>query len=224
MKNILFIGNSFTYYNDLPKLVTELCARAGVEIFAEGVTKGGWSLEGYADPKDEMGEALRRIYPEKVWDYVVLQEKSLRPAAEPDKFFEAVRNLRNDVLVRGEPLLFYQTWAYRSPSAKLDGTGMDYDEMAARVRDAYEQAARETGGVRVPVGDGFRLCRGRHPEIELYQEDAYHPSLAGSYLAACLFCHFIGGLDPLELSDPGEPLTGADAAALRRIAKEAANP
>ncbi len=219
MKNILFIGNSFTYYNDMPAMVAELASRAGVDLCTVPVTKGGWHLERYADPENEMGKELRRVYPEKTWTYVVLQDHSLQPAVHPEITLTAVRDLISRVLTGSESLLFYQTWAYREGSEKLANSGLDYATMRDRLHSTYEQAAQMTGGTRVPVGDAFSLCRDTHPEIELYQEDAFHPSLAGSYLAACLFCHAIAGLDPLTLTDP-EGLPGAEAAVMRHIAKE----
>ncbi len=220
MIKVLFIGNSFTYYNDLPAMTAELSAKAGTEILAESVTKGGWFLRKFADPEDEMGQELRRVYPREEWDYIVLQEQSLCPAANPEEFLASVEALRAFLKPR-KKFLMYQTWAYEDGSEKLKNTGMEYGAMRDGLKAAYEEAARRTGAACVPVGSAFSLCRDRYPAIVLYREDHFHPSPEGTYLAACLFVHELTGIRPEALSSP-EGLEEGTAACLRLIAGEIA--
>src|SRR5687768_13654297 len=77
---VLFIGNSYTYYNDLPSVIADLAhdAREARPILAEQLTVGGATLESHL----EGGEAVRRIRAGSsrgAWDLVVLQEQSTRP-------------------------------------------------------------------------------------------------------------------------------------------------
>ena len=116
-------------------------------------------------------------------------------------------------------LVFYQTWPYEANTSKLASAKISYDDMYATLRDAYAKAAREFDGLLVPVGDGFHLIRQRKPEFSLYMPDAFHPNLAGSYLAACLFFGRLSGLSPLMLSTP-KKLDAYKAQYLREIAQE----
>lgn len=64
--------------------------------------------------------------------------------------------------------------------------------------------AQRTGGAVALAGEAWRLSRATHPEIQLYQADGHHPSVAGTYLTACvfyltLFHHDIMGATPLTL-------------------------
>lgn len=72
MLNILFIGNSFTFVNDLPKMLETVAADAGIEIAATSVLKGGAYLHQFADLEHELGQRLCETYPTKKWDYIGL--------------------------------------------------------------------------------------------------------------------------------------------------------
>ncbi len=191
MRRVLFIGNSFTYYNEMPAMFSLLANDADFGVGTASVVKGGWYLSRFADPEDEMGKALRAFYPRHRWDDIVLQDQSLNPAVNREGFLQAVRDLR--VLMPEGRFVFYQTWAYEYDSAKLAATGLSYEQMRVGLRDAYRQAAEETGGLCVPVGDGFGLYRERFPQFSLYRPDSFHPNLAGSYMAACMFLACLSG-------------------------------
>ena len=218
MKQILFVGNSFTYFNDMPYLFSFLANRAGFENYTGSVVLGGWWLNRYADPDDRMGRVLREEYPKRDWDYIIWQDQSFNPAGDPADFLAAARALRT--LCPCKKQVYYQTWAYEDGTEKLADTGMTYQQMRDALRASYRQAAEECGGICVPVGDAFSLCRDTHSEIGLYNPDHYHPSLAGSYLAACLFYACLSGQSPLRLGTP-EGLNENTAAVLREIAHAA---
>ncbi len=217
MKRVLFIGNSFTYFNDMPLLFEQLSNDAGFDVHAVSVIKGGWYLHQFADPENDMGKELRSVYPRHQWDYIVLQDQSFNPAGDPEDFLASVRELR--ALMPHGRLVFYQTWPYEPDTAKLASVKISYDDMYTGLRGAYTQAAREQNGLLVPVGDGFYLTHQRRPALSLYMPDAFHPNLAGSYLAACLFFGRLSGLSPLKLSTP-KKLDECIAQYLREIAQE----
>src|SRR5262249_59875398 len=68
---VLFIGNSYTYFNNLPAMFAALAASAGYDVQTEMVAPGGWRLKDHW----EKGEGLALLR-ERRWDYVVLQEQS----------------------------------------------------------------------------------------------------------------------------------------------------
>ena len=172
---VLMLGNSFTYYNDMPDI---LAAILGAEVVS--ITRGGAQLSAHLDEADELCEQSSKALEEK-WDYVILQEQSFKPVGNRDGFLQSVKELCKKIHAAGAKPLFYATWAYRDGSEKLAGTGLDYDEMLQGLYDSYHTAAIENNALIADAGIAFRDVRGI---VELYAEDAFHPSPAGSVLAA----------------------------------------
>lgn len=190
---VLFIGNSFTFVNDLPAMLEAL---SGGEITYGKVLRGGAYLKWYADEAHELGVQVREKAKE-AWDAVILQDQSFNPAKDPEDCGNQTKILAE--LFPGTPVFMYQTWAYRDGSEKLAKTGLTYDQMKEKLYDAYEAAAQAVNGKRVPVGFGFAEVKKNAPHVDLYTEDDYHPSPAGTYLAACLFYEALTGKDCMAL-------------------------
>ena len=182
MKTVLFVGNSFTFYNDLPQTVAQMLQQAGCPHQVESLTKGGWFLSRYADPQDKYGALLRERHLGRHWDILVLQDQSFHPVGNYEDFLAGAKALRD--LFRPERLLLYQTWAYEDGTEKLEETGLSYDGMHLALKAAYTRAAEVLGAEVVPVGDRFARYHREHPEIRLYKEDHFHPSEEGTRLAA----------------------------------------
>ena len=72
---VLWLGNSYTFYNDLPIMVTRLAAAQGKSILYSNHTESSWSWKSHAE--SELTMELIRSQP---WDVVVLQEQSRKPA------------------------------------------------------------------------------------------------------------------------------------------------
>lgn len=216
MINILFIGNSFTFVNDLPKMLETVAADAEVEIATASVLKGGAYLHQFADPDHELGKRLAETYPTQNWDSIVLQDQSFNPAGNPDDFLASAAKLC-ETMNGGAKFLFYSTWAYRDNTEKLSKTGMTYTEMLTALTASYQKAADAHHGIRVPVGDAFARSARTNPDLDLYTPDDYHPSPCGTYLAACLFYKAVTGNLPEDLMIPDE-ITPEQGMALRKIA------
>jgi len=217
MLNILFIGNSFTFVNDLPKMLEILASGAGDKLSTASVLRGGAYLHQFADPDHDLGKWLAEIYPTNDWDFIVLQDQSFNPANNPKDFLDSAQKLCEQMNGSAK-FLFYSTWAYRDQTEKLAKTGMTYSEMLTALTVSYRKAADIHHGIRVPVGDAFALSTAEHPEIDLYTADDYHPSPCGTYLAACLFYQAITGKSSADLSVP-EGVSAEQGSALRTIVK-----
>lgn len=192
---ILWIGNSYTMYNDLPGMVSKIAAEQGVKLVPTRFLKGGEHLSGhYANPL--LIEALNK----GGWDYVVIQEYSTGPAQSTreviaDTYHYA--HLLDSLALAGSPsahVIFYMTWGHkktnthnsqmRDPAYPLDE---NYTDFQNHLRLSYLEMTYENHAWCAPVGMAWQTVRQEHPEIELYVKDNYHPSLAGSYLAAHCF-------------------------------------
>jgi hypothetical protein len=205
---VLFIGNSYTYYNDLPSVIADLTrdARETRPIVAEQLTVGGATLESHV----ERGEAVRRIRAGSsrgAWDVVVLQEQSTRPLEDTAKMYRAVRALAAEARRVGARPALYVTWARLARPHAQD-----------TLSRAYRRIAAELGALVVPVGDAWAMIRGTDEAIgrSLFIGDGSHPSPSGTYLAASTFYATLYGKSPVGLSSTSrrtndQPMPGSPA-------------
>lgn len=180
---VLFIGNSYTYVNDLPDTFGAL-ARAGGHRVATGVAaQGGWTLADHVKSAD----TTTAIASTK-WDVVVLQEQSEIPSIaqfRTDQMYPAARELVQKVRDDGARPLFFLTWAHRDgwPENRLS----DFASMQAQLDAGYEAIAKELMVDAAPVGDAWAFVLAQASRPNLWQDDGSHPTVAGTYLAACVF-------------------------------------
>jgi hypothetical protein len=220
---VLFLGNSFTYVNDLPgtfaKVASSLGDRAEVEMFAPGA---------YTFERLSKDESAARLIKSRKWGFVVLQEQSQRPAFSDAqvavevvpyalKLHESIR--ANSARTR---TVFYETWGRKDGDAsncKDVPEVCTYAGMQRRLTAAYRDLAVRTSAVLAPVGTAWAAVRLAHPEIELYAGDGIHPSPQGTYLAACVFYARLFGKSPAGADKLG--LSAAEAKVLQEAAAEA---
>lgn len=173
---ILMLGNSFTYYHDMPKM---LSATLGCEVVAH--TRGGARLSEHLNPETELGARTLPALRDEKWDFVVLQEQSNAPVTTKKVFHESVKKLTGMICAAGAVPVLYATWAYKENTEKLATMNMTYDEMFTGLYQSYHEAVFDPSVRIADVGLTFSKLRGL---AELYEEDAFHPSEAGSILAA----------------------------------------
>jgi len=217
--SILFIGNSHTYFNDLPAMVTEMAHAAGAPVSTYRVVKGGWKLCQHADPEGETHVSLLRAKKMKTWDYVVLQENASLAISDEENFLSSVQKMHDLLQDHCHTFALYQTHAYHKGSNKLHDTGLSYDEMYQKLHDAYVKAAPMIDAKRIPSGDGFFAMNKKHGRHEMVQHDGVHATAAGTYMAACLHCAVLLGLDPLQLKTM-ESVDESLAAIIRQVAHD----
>lgn len=179
---ILFLGNSFTYYNDLPKMLSEI---SGGKLSCESVTRGDAYLSEYSETDSEVRGKLDTLLANgESFDFVVLQEQSLLPATNAEKTLESARAIVR--LIPDTSFALYQTWSYKRGSKKLASTGFSFEEMTDSLAAGYRQVGEAIGASVIPVGAAFAEADRRG--LNLYNDDdCYHPNVMGTYLAACVF-------------------------------------
>ena len=221
--SILFIGNSYTYYNDMPTALFENIARdAGYDVSVSTVTKGGYTLQQHLDPESKTGAKVAEQLSQKgKYDFVIIQEQSVRPATdEAVLFYDAVRELAARIRDIGACPVLYSTWGRETGSADLETHGLTNQSMTYKLAASYGAIGEELDIPVAYVGLAFYDVYTGQSGIGLYNEDQTHPSYAGSYLAATtLFCK-IFGQSPEGLTFCGE-LSEQDADTLRRAAARA---
>lgn len=181
---ILMLGNSFTYFNDMPQTLSVL---TGAEVAHH--TRGGARLSEQLNVQTALGALTQAALRDEQWDYVILQEMSNGPITAPGSFLDSVNRLCALARQNGAEPILYATWAYQKDSAKLATMNMGYDEMFRRMFEAYHQAADQNHALIADVGQRFYELSDSQ---NLYVEDGFHPNEAGSRLAAETIARVIG--------------------------------
>jgi len=186
---ILFVGNSYT--DQIQAVFKRVIGDSSYkDSMVEAVTEGGATLERLI----AKNLALSAITSAK-WDYVVLQEQSVRPviAGESEQaFHDAVDLLVAKIREAGAEPLLYMTWGRRDELVLEGQSPLDYETMQQKLSDAYRKAAQRNGIRVVPVGEAWRLVREMDAELgrKLYAKDGSHPSGEGAFLVTCVFLHY----------------------------------
>ena len=178
--NVLFVGNSYTYYNDMPEAYFKKVAEeAGYSVTVTAITKGGAYLHQYADPEHEQGKRLRQEIEGKKYDFAVIQEQSLNPIKDEKGFLNGVGDVK--ALIDAKHFVLYATWGRNVGSPELEELALTREEMTEKLSLSYNKAAKLHGMQVAEVGKAFLSYRSRN---DLYNEDCSHPSPIGSAIAA----------------------------------------
>jgi hypothetical protein len=202
---VLFVGNSYVYVNNLPEVFARVAAGAGQESPHVTVhAPGGQTLAG-ATTNAELLKIL-----EHQFDVIILQEQSQIPAkAETNlpvrrSFLDSCRWLSGHVHQHypNTKFVLYQTWArhlsaWTTQPKEVDGCGANPDEMQKRLSRWYAEAGQLIGARVAPVGDAWLAnYHDAHP-LMLHAADGSHPSPAGTYLAALVLVGTVYDIPPV---------------------------
>lgn len=201
---ILYVGNSFMYYNNsLHGMVNQLARSTSAPEAARhrstSVTISGsgidWhDLESYLRP-DGLGRysfvgdnEVRFNPPGRQYDSVLLMDCSQCPVHPTlsKVFFDYSKRHSATARAKGVEPMFLMTWAYA-----------DKPEMTQGLADAYTEAGRQNNAHVIPAGLAFAASVARRPDVNLYVADKRHPSLAGSYLAAATMVASVWNVNPV---------------------------
>jgi hypothetical protein len=176
---ILFVGNSFTYFYNLPQVVAAMAREQGVVLLTRQSTVGGSSLEQHW--KGEKGTQTQALIESANWDYVVFNNHSTSPIDAPESFREYGQKFADLVQQRGAKPVFMMTWAYESNPLMQPAITAGYLQLATATQSAY-----------VPAGPLFAEARKWRPDLDLFADDK-HPSSNGTYLLGLAFVKYFTG-------------------------------
>lgn len=195
--SVLFIGNSYTYVNDLPGTLGSLAISLGKEITIDSKTNGGFTFQNHVnDPL-----TFSKIH-SKPWDVVVIQGQSQEPSF-PDSQVNTetlpyALQLSDSIWANNScgNVMYYMTWGRQNGDSQWSEINT-FEKMNTRLYNAYMRMADSSDRSMVsPVGRVWSYVRANHPTINLYNADESHPSLEGTYLAACTFYTSLFQLSP----------------------------
>jgi hypothetical protein len=141
------------------------------------------------------------------FDFVVLQEQSTLPVKNTTRMHENIRLFDEAIRSAGSKTVLYMTW-FRQLEVQNQKL----------ITDAYDEIGAELGAIVVPVGVAWQQAMAKHQDLNLYDKDGSHPSLAGSYLAACVFFSVLYNESPAGINSELIGLNAKDLTALQTVA------
>jgi hypothetical protein len=201
---VLFIGNSYVGTNNLPQVYYQLALSAGDTVTLDANNPGGFTLNGHSTN----ATTLSKINAQP-WDFVVLQEQSQMPSFPPAQVANDVypyARLLDSLITENyacSKTLFFMTWGRKYGDA---GNCANYPPlctyagMQQRLRESYLEMTENNLAMVAPVGAAFARSISLDSTLNLYSPDNSHPSMAGTYLAACVFYASTFQSSPVGLS------------------------
>jgi hypothetical protein len=166
--NILFVGNSLTYTNDLPKVVRQIAALDSQNLSYTSLCFPNYSFEDHLQD----GELQKQIKSNR-YQFIVGQQG---PSALPESQIILLRDTRviTDLLIDTKTkLALYTVWPSRARFFDLD-----------QVIYSYSQASKEYKAISCPAGLAWKNAWAIKPEFPFYSADQFHPSPLGTFVAA----------------------------------------
>ena len=189
--DVLFVGNSYTYYNNLPQLISNIALSFGDTVNTESSTPGGASFFGHVNNATTLAKINQQP-----WDYVVLQDQSQKPSLSPTyvatNVYPYATQLVDAIQLNNsctEPV-FYLTWGRKNGDASNCAAYppvCTYLGMQQRLRESYLEMGTTNNATVSPVGMAWKNYMELDSVTDLYNADESHPSIYGSYLTACTF-------------------------------------
>ncbi len=218
--DLLFIGNSYTANNQLNIRVENLLNAAGFNPDTQSLTSGGKTLSWHGEQTESEGSdwygALRTPH-----DFVILQDQSQIPgfptgSASWQDSMEGAQIIDQLVDQNGGDLFFLMTWGYRNGDPNNNWRYPDYQTMQQHLKSGYiayaENLSSEERPVFIaPVGIAYENIFLSIPNAteegtifsDLYASDGSHPSIQGTYLAACVIHSSVTGVSSIGLPSTG---------------------
>lgn len=182
-RRVLFIGNSYLFFQDIPGIVQAVADSAGGDKLA---------VETVAAPDAALidhwlGGNARSEIAKGGWEWVVLQQGPSSVEANRDTLRLATKLFAGEIAkVNAKPALFS---AWPSELRRQDFT---------RAVESYTLAAADVNGILLPVAAAWLAAWKRDASIALYS-DGLHPSVDGAYLSALVIYSRLLGKSPIGL-------------------------
>lgn len=172
-------------------MVGSIATSFGDVLIQDSNTPGGYTFNAHSTNMT----TITKIYSQN-WDVVVLQEQSQLPSFSPTQVASDVypyADSLNRMIQENDSCtqtMFYMTWGRKNGDASncaFYAPVCTYEGMQGRLRASYLEMANDLDAQVSPVGVAWRKFRQDFPSVELYNADESHPSVHGTYLAACTF-------------------------------------
>ena len=191
-QKILFLGNSYTAVNDLPKVVYNLALSFEDTVYYDSHTPGGYRLMNHAIDATTLAKIR-----EEDWDFVVIQAQSQEPSWPPPQVATEVLPYAatlNDWIKSNNACsetVFYMTWGRKygdKQNCQAWPPVCTFNGMQERLMTGYYSMAEQNNATLAPVGLAWKQAMDNDPDslVDLFSGDNSHPSVSGTYLTACV--------------------------------------
>jgi hypothetical protein len=208
-KEVLFIGNSLTYFHEMPAMLQEMLRESGSAINISQSTEPGFSLYQHLTSENTINKLNSQE-----WTFVVLQEGTVRtliPEVMQFQLLPTVIELDSIIKGKGGRTILYEAYPmsqypkkYCYPSVVISNTLeerdycseelMNSDQEFKIIKNSFEELNSSIKGNIAHVGTVFERCKIKFPELMLFEStNDTHPSKLGSYLIACVFFRTLTG-------------------------------
>ena len=189
---ILFVGNSFTNYNCLIDLLTEICKAEGIKVKISKFAYGGQYFHNYIEGEEgTYYKDLVKFMANSSYDIVFLQEQSNNAISNIPDFYKSTKTLYNYFTGFGSKIIMYETWSYRNG---YNAMKLNYYQMHQNLSASYQVIAEKLNVKVSRAGTAFYYMYNEHNEVDLNKSsDGSHPNSIGTYLVALVhFCTIYG--------------------------------
>ena len=221
-KEVLFVGNSYTFYNDLPNMVKQIALSFGDTLNYDQNTPGGATLQMHSTNT----QTLSKISQQQ-WDNIIIQCQSQEPSFSPSQVSNDVFPYAQILIdsiesnsVCTEPI-FFMTWGRKHgdlQNCQSYPPICTYAGMQERLRESYLDMTFNHNATCSPVGMSWKESIVQDSALNLYSPDNSHPNIYGSYLAACTFYATIFKKSPIGSTYMPIGISHATSVSLQTIA------
>ncbi|MBG6130570.1 hypothetical protein IWQ47_002046 [Aquimarina sp. EL_43] len=166
--DLLFVGNSLTYSNNLPRLVTQEAKRKGIMITTTMLAKPNYAIVDHWTDKE-----VQRLIKTKKYDFVIVQQGPSSQTDGREMLLNSGKEYSNLCIANGAKLAYFMVWPSRIYYHTFDG-----------VIKNYTDAAIKNKAILCPVGKVWKQHFDETNDFSYYSPDQFHPSLSGSKVAA----------------------------------------
>lgn len=180
---VLFVGNSYVYYNNLAQMIGLITDSMDTKIICKKSTIGSATLEQHWN--GSRGLKSKQIIASNKFNIVVIQDNSMWPLEHKDSLLFFGHLFCDYIKANGAKPYLYNTWAREKTP-----------ETQTRINEVYSELGKLENAIVVPVGASWALARQTMPAMNLFHTDGSHPSALGTFLIALNFIKKITGTLP----------------------------
>lgn len=200
---VLFIGNSYTFFHNMPvRFFEKLAVNSGYDIITESITCGGYRLCQHADSENEYGERVKNSLENNKYDFVILQGHSRDTYIDREAFLYSGKKIAQYVSKNGAKLCLYSTWGYGKDKASkptLYDLAPTTADMEKYISEAYMCLAEDTHALCGYAGKAMTYAL-ENTSLDIYDADNTHPSPIGSCMAAMTLFGTAFGVEVNDMS------------------------
>jgi len=193
-KNILFVGNSYLYYNNSVHNYVEFMLR---EYYASDIDTKLSAIGGSRLHHHNIDHLLdfKNLNLDQQIDLLIMQGGSAQVTTKEnqDEFINTAKDYAKKAQNLGIDTALYMTHAYTKADSRYE------PNLIEKIKTTYYSAGEASNSIVIPVGLAYEIAYAARPNIKLHHVDGTHPGPLGTYLAAATVLASITKESPVGL-------------------------